>query len=66
MEDLSEEGRPIYELLKGDMAGTIDKQLREQRNDLVQAVRKMLDETSASLEEVITKQVDTIQEDLTG
>lgn len=66
MEELTSEARTIYELLKGDVADTIDKWLTEQRDDMVKAVRKMLDEMSVSLEEDITKRVDAIWEDLAG
>lgn len=66
MEELTEEARSIYDLLKEDMTVTLDKSLKEQRNDLVLAVRKMLDETSSSLEEITTKQIDAIREDLNG
>lgn len=50
MEELSAEGRRVYDLLKGGLDEDIDRKLVEQHTGTLKAVRKMFDETYAELD----------------
>lgn len=66
MDKLSDEAREIYELLKVDFNNSVDKRFKDQRDNILGAVCKMLDETTETLDGIITARVDGVREELSG
>lgn len=63
MEELSDEGRALYDLLKGTIVDDVDKRLRDQKDAMVGAVRKMIAENTAQLTS-LTEKMEMVRDEI--
>ena len=63
MDDLSPEGRALYDLLKGTIVEDVDKRVRDQKDAMVGAVKKMFAENTALLAK-LSEKVEAVRDEI--
>ena len=64
MEELGEEGRAVYELIRTEFAADLDSRFKEQGEVLLRSMTRLLEANNATLDGLLSVRVDDVREEM--